>query len=797
MQKSIYFTIILFITALSLGKAQICVGEEGQLEWKFFDGFLETGFEEIVTQPSYPFSPDTIKSIFRLQSPSNYADMYGGMVEGFIKVPTTEIVQFNVTANDRLEFFLSTDDNPANIQRIAFTNSSTGSTEHTKYPEQTSDSITLQGENYYFFRMRHNDAYGSDEARVFWKTELVDTINWNIITSGYLWGVGCQPSSCPKMGTSCDDNNALTINDVADGQCNCFGEPNTMNTCIGERSEIIAYRYDNITGTKLTDLYAAPDYPANPSNGVQLNILTYPEENVLDNIGFLVQGYLTVPVSGDYKFNVTGDDETKFFLSSDDDIANKEDVTALVTGWTQMNEYYKYPTQSTGYVNLQVGQYYYFEINQKEGYGGESFSVQWETPTTIAGEWKRMPMVYFYDYDCEIACIPDGIACNDGNIFTNNDIYTNCECNGTPCSGPDCDSPLANYVAYEPCGPSEAIGNTTISSWLSCTKSIPPGTSLDTSHWIAYDLGERYQLIGSHVWNFNVENRVNFGFENVEVYTSLDGTNWSLFGAYAWDLAEGLTPYYGFDGPNFNGLFAQHVLIYSLDPGNCRGISKVTFDAVLCPLIGTTCDDSDNLTIMDHYNDNCECKGIPLDANLCTEEYLTLGNIILNTNNYSAENSVQSISQIGSDERVSMIGGSFVELNPGFETTNAQLFLAAVAECLEIPLNSNEAALKSAIEEKQKEQEEADKISILSISKDENSNLINVTFFVEEESNVHLNITDNMSNTIYTLANQNYKKGVYKKRFRTKKLQDGIYHISMLTNTVNKVEKFMIENPNQ
>jgi len=198
---------------------------------------------------------------------------------------------------------------------------------------------------------------------------------------------------------------------------------------------------------------------------------------------------------------------------------------------------------------------------------------------------------------------------------------------------------------------------------------------------------------------------------------------------------------------------------------------------------------------MDHYDDNCECKGIPLDANLCTEEYLTLGNQILATDNYSAENSVQSISQIGADERVSMVGGTFVELNPGFETTNAQLFLAAVAECLEVPFTNDQAALKAAFQKKEEEQEEADKIAILRIEKDKNSNLVTVTFYVEEESEVELVLTNNMSIPIFTLANQKFKKGVFKKRFRTRKLTDGIYNISMLTNKVNKVEKFMVENP--
>lgn len=794
--NKLYFIISFFVLIFSVNTySQVCVGDSAILKWKYWDGFYESSFEELSIQNRYPDNPVQTKNIYRLSLPYNYNNLFGAEVEGFIKVDSTHDVTFNVTGNENVHFLLSPDSNPDNAVLVAEVIRATGTEEHDKDPEQTSQSITLYAGTYHYFKLKMFENYSADHATVWWKTELVDQNNWNIITANYLWGVACEITPCQDLGTPCDDGDSGTTNDIYDGNCNCYGTPVTTNSCVGLQGDILAYRFDTIPGSDINYLYEAPNYPTMPTNGVKLNDLVLPSRNLYNEIGYLVQGYLTVPVTGNYKFNVTGDDNTIFFLSSDELPENKQDNFCLVYGYTYFNQYDKYITQSTGNVNLEAGKYYYFEINQKEGGGSEHFAVQWQTPYTPPNVWKRIPSIFVYDYLCELACIQEGTPCDDGNLLTNNDMFdANCDCVGTPCSGADCDSPLISYIPNEPCAETELIDNNPENNWLSCAKDENPNTLRDSSHWIMYDLGGRYELINSNIWNYNVPGETDNGFEAVAVDISEDGVNWTEFGTYNWPLATGESPYGGFPGPYFNGTTAKYVLVTSLDMDNtCRGISKITFTAVECPLAGTVCDDNDDDTILDHYDTNCECKGVPLDANLCSEVYLNLGDSILSTNNYSAEQYVSSVSQINSNSKVSLIGGNYVELNPGFETQANSLFLAAIAECLELPLESTAGELKNAINKKKKEQLEKDKIAGLQVIQPDKSGDFMVKFYIEKPTEVNLALFDKNDKLIATLANSKFRNaGVYKKRVRVKKLNGDSYKIKLTTKEKTLVEPLVI-----
>lgn len=783
MKKYILFILLGFIFWTS-SSAQVCVGDSARVTWKYWNNYLQSSFSELEVQEDYPLTPTRIKTLYKLEVPTNYDELFGSIVEGFIRVPSTQTVQFNITGNAEAEFFLSTDDQEGNLTRIIHTPGSTGSTEHDKDTlVQNSEMITLVENQFYFFRLRHIDSYGSDYAAIWWKTNLVDPDNWNIITAAYLWSNGCEPIECPVRGTPCDDNNPNTLDDLEDGFCHCIGAPITSDTCIGSRTEIIAYRYDSIAGSQLEDLYEAQIFPAMPTDGKVLNFLGTPDIYDLNNIGSLVQGYLTVPETGNYRFNVSGDDGTIFFLSSDASIENKQDNFCVVTNYTNFNQFDKYIFQATGNVYLEKNQYYFFEINHKEGGGGEHFAVTWQTPFTEPGVWKRIPTFYLYDYNCELACIDQGTPCDDGDAFTNNDQFdANCDCTGTPCSGPDCDSPLANYTPYDPCDVSDYLDNNAANSWLSCSKDENPNDLRDSSHWIMYDLGQRYELHGSHVWNYNVAGEIQNGFEAVSIDVSEDGVNWVEIGNYNWPLASGESAYSGFTGPHFQGSYVQYILITSLEADNsCRGLGKVTFEAVSCPMQGTACDDADENTILDHFDNNCECKGVPLDANLCSEVFLILGDSLLSTKNFSAEDYVQSISTISTNERVSMIGGRYVELNPGFQTQEQTLFLASIAECLELPIESSKGSLKEAIKKKRQEIRAADELAVLQVLPIEGSDDKLVKFHVKDPGLVRLGIYDESDILIREIVHAEFRNtGVYKKRIRMKRLPPKAYTFKLI-----------------
>ncbi len=794
MKFKIIYIIGLFLLTQNIN-AQICPGEEGVLIWEVWQGLIDDEISELNAMPNYPTRPSIEKTVYKLQTHVNYDNNIGSRIRGYIFVPSTTSVTFNATGDNIVQFYLSTDQNPDNKELLAQTLGNTSIEDHDKYPEQTSVEVQLSPNINYYFELIHVERTGGDHASVYWKTDLADPLNWNIITADFLKGVDCLPSKCPETGIACDDGDSNTVNDVEDGFCNCTGSKITTNSCVGDRGKIINYRYEGIPGSNLNDLYEAAIFPGTPNYSETLDFFGMPSVNTVDDFGTLVQAYLTVPVSGNYKFNVTGNYNTILFISSNDDPENKQAHQALVSSSSGMTEHDKFIWQSTSFIYLEANTYYYIEINHKDGSGSEHFSAFWQTPYTEEGVWKRIPKNYFYDYDCEIACIPENTICDDGNIFTNNDVYNSeCECAGTPCSGPDCDSPLANYIAYDKCSITDQLDNNPENNWLSCSITPNANPLRNDGHWIMYDLGERHELHQSQIWNYNVMNEVDKGFENVAVDYSDDGITWNEYGLYTWPLAPGDSGYSGFAGPDFQGTYARYILISCLDTEpSCKGLGKVAFTAVLCPLEGTVCDDGDIYTLEDKYNSNCECIGIPYDENACVEQNLTLGDSTLFTEKYSARDYVNSISQIANDNVVSFIGGGSIILDVGFETGENTLFLATIDTCEDT--SNKEARIESRKEiiAQIKQELEMAKIEGLKLIPIEDSDEQIIQFYLKQGGNVQLSILDNNGTKVFNLLNHEFKNGgVYKKRIRTKKFDPGVFNVELKVNEVIEMERLVV-----
>ena len=778
MKKLIPVFCILFASIQSFG--QICVGEPGKVKWQCWRGLFADQFSELTALEYFPKKPDITLNLYNLSAPVNYDNNFGARIAGFIKVPVSDSITFNITGDSRTRFYLSTDDNPENLVLRAFGSSFTSEFEHDKYPEQTSQKIYLNAAQYYYFEIWYVESSWSDHCKLFWKTSFLSNQNWNIITASYIYDVGCESESCPDRGLPCDDGNALTSDDRHDGHCNCVGKPATDNVCIGERGVIERFRYDNITGSSLNELYLAPAFPGLPDYSARMDVLGIKSESQLSNMGHLVQLYLTVPVTGLYKFNITGDDNTILFLSSDHDPENKQAHMIMVTGWTGMTEHNKYLWQSTSNLLLEAGRYYYVEINHKEGTGSEHFAAFWQTPFTQAGVWKRIPGFYVYNYACTLACIPQGTPCDDGNTMTNNDQYNSeCQCEGSPCSGPDCDSPLANYVPYEKCSMTDQLGNLPENNWLSCQISSNPNPLLPDGHWIMYDFGERHELVSAHFWNYNVANETDKGFQVVQIDFSEDGNNWQELGQYNWPLATGEPQYGGFNGPDLSGVFAKYILITSLDGNNtCRGIGKAAFKAVFCPMQGTLCDDKNPDTVNDVYTQNCECKGKHLYENECDEPEVVLGDVMLYSDVYSALNTVTSVSTVDGGSKVGFVGGQYVLLDVGFETQQDAVFVASIDSCESIGflLPENEFQYIQILREKMTENKE-----LLEIIPVHNSDLADVFFSIDQPGRTSLLLKSN-EQIEYKLADHEFiNKGLYRKRIRAKKLSDGLHQIQLIT----------------
>ncbi|AKV98548.1 hypothetical protein ACP86_21845 [Marinobacter sp. CP1] len=156
-----------------------------------------------------------------------------------------------------------------------------------------------------------------------------------------------------------------------------------------QQGVVHAFYWDNVQGNTIESLTSLEAFPNAPDDIVELTSLSGPTERG-DNYGTLVRGFIEAPVSGEYRFFVSGDDETEFWLSPSRSTAEAT-LLATVPGWTYLNEFDKYSSQASPVQVLSAGQQYYFEIRHKEASGGDRYSVAWEGPglarEVIAGQY--------------------------------------------------------------------------------------------------------------------------------------------------------------------------------------------------------------------------------------------------------------------------------------------------------------------------------------------------------------------------------------------------------------------------
>jgi hypothetical protein len=127
--------------------------------------------------------------------------------------------------------------------------------------------------------------------------------------------------------------------------------------------------------------YAVSSIPVNstPSATGTLSSFQAPE-NIADNYGQRIRGYICPPVTGNYIFWIASDDNSELWLSTNDQEINRQKI-AYVSGWTFPREWTKYSTQQSVAKYLVAGQKYYIEALHKEGAQGDNLAVGWQLPT--------------------------------------------------------------------------------------------------------------------------------------------------------------------------------------------------------------------------------------------------------------------------------------------------------------------------------------------------------------------------------------------------------------------------------
>jgi PQQ-dependent dehydrogenase (s-GDH family) len=195
-------------------------------------------------------------------------------------------------------------------------------------------------------------------------TSLVTSVNYNVTGLTAQTTYNFFVRALDAAGNASQNSNTVSITTPAAG-CTGTGAINFQ-------------RWNNITGTSVSNLTSNPNYPNNPSTTGTLSRFEI-TSNGGDNYGMKVYGYICPPTTGSYIFWIASDDNSELWLSTNSSPATKQRV-AYHTQYTNSREWNKYATQKSATIVLVAGQLYYVEALMKEGLQGDNLAVGWAKP---------------------------------------------------------------------------------------------------------------------------------------------------------------------------------------------------------------------------------------------------------------------------------------------------------------------------------------------------------------------------------------------------------------------------------
>ena len=398
---------------------------EGNILLERWDGIPGTTIVSLTGNANYPENPTSTALLTSLEIPNENGDYYGVRIRGYICVPTTGNYTFWIASDDYGDLYLSTDDNPANMSRIAYHTGWTNSRQWNKYPEQKSSPIYLVSGQQYYVEVLMKEHLVGDNLAIGWAKPGESTLVPSEVIPGTVLSPFIEPVTglivAPVIATISvgntialtatiqplnatnkqvtwisSDNSIATVDasgivtGVSDGLVTITAVSDdgvytasssiivvSTPTCTAQGT-ILMERWDGIAGLTIADLTGSPDYPNNPTSSSQLTSFEIPT-NVADNYGARLRGYICAPATGAYTFWIASDDYGDLYLSTDDDPTNKVRI-AYHTGWTNSQEWDRYASQKSIPIILSGGQSYYVEALMKERNGGDNLAVGWAKP---------------------------------------------------------------------------------------------------------------------------------------------------------------------------------------------------------------------------------------------------------------------------------------------------------------------------------------------------------------------------------------------------------------------------------
>lgn len=425
--------------AVNLTLVDIAPGyEPGGAMRTYFEGISGSSVSNLTSATAkWPNRPDSEEFLDAFDG-GEHGDNYGSTVRGYVIPPVSGSYRFWISSDDSSQLRLGTSANPASAVTIA---SLSGWTNRYSWPDsgsQMSGLVTLTAGQPYYIEARHKEGGGGDHVSVAWTGpgiakqlltgvhvapyfqnyaprvvpatftiaeeafagQVVGTVDVTDVNAADLAGgfaitggnaggafaidpaTGVITVAAPVLSHATVPSYTLTVQ-ASDNGVPALSGAGTVTIQVlpagsfadeGIRQQV----WSGIAGTSLANLTGNANYPYRPSSVSTLSAFES-GENTGDNYGSRIRALVTPPVSGDYVFYLTSDDDSRLLLGSGPSPSGAVQI-ASISGWASYNVWNKYASQQSQPVSLVAGQSYYIETLQKEGGGGDHVRVAWTGP---------------------------------------------------------------------------------------------------------------------------------------------------------------------------------------------------------------------------------------------------------------------------------------------------------------------------------------------------------------------------------------------------------------------------------
>jgi hypothetical protein len=410
-------------------------------------------------------TPDVTSSLNKFESQQYYGTSYLSRTSGFVCVPLSGHYTFWIASDDQSDLWLSTNAYPEYKVKIASVPGYTPYGNWEKYATQKSAPIFLQAGDRYYIEAVHKEGTGGDFVAVGW--QLPDGTMERPIPGNRLLPYTNPPIDPPGVEII-EPTSDMKFDEPANIYIHAFPYDSDTTaritkvefyngaTKLGEDSTyrhefawwnvpqgtytIIAKVYNDKGATntsQVTITVAAPscaedegagyldreiwrniagtsvsDIPVNQEPDDVSLVNTFETGTYFaNNYGERILGFVCVPVTGEYTFWISGDDNSELWLSTDY-LSHHKVKIASVPGATNVRQWTKYASQQSAPVTLKAGYKYYIEALHKEGNGNDHVAVGWQLPDgTLERPIPGNRLIGYYVYSDYP--LPHGVAISE------------------------------------------------------------------------------------------------------------------------------------------------------------------------------------------------------------------------------------------------------------------------------------------------------------------------------------------------------------------------------------------------